>query len=380
MTPTQDSPHPWQPPHPPTPPGSRRRRRWIAALAAALATVTGFAISWGLRPAAATRTTAGTSSAYVSLTSIESKVDPSVVDVVSVIDYGAGETAGTGIVLTSTGEILTNNHVIDGATSIKVTDVGNGKTYTAAVVGYDQSADVAVLQLQGASGLATAAIGSSSKATIGESVVALGNAGGTGGTPSAAAGTLTNLDQSITASDEATGSSEQLSGLVESSADVQAGDSGGPLVNTSGAVIAIDTAGSSATGFGAGTGESRSYAIPINQAIQIAKQIEAGHASSTIHIGTTAFLGVEFDGGANQVGLADGVEIAGVLSGSPAADAGLAAGDVITSIAGTPVQSQAALSSALVQHRPGDEVTVTWTDGAGATHSATLVLTAGPAA
>ena len=150
--------------------------------------------------------------------------------------------------LTSTGEILTNNHVIDGATSISVTDVGNGKTYKATVVGYDKSHDIAVLQLQGASGLKTAKIGDSSKATVGESVVAIGNAGGTGGTPSAAGGSIVALNQQITASDELGGASEQLTGLIEVNADVQPGDSGGSLVDSAGQVIGIDTAASGANG------------------------------------------------------------------------------------------------------------------------------------
>ena len=138
------------------------------------------------------------------------------------------------MVLTSSGEILTNNHVIAGATSIRVTDIGNGKTYSASVVGYDETLDIAVLQLQGASGLQTISIGNSSTAAIGETVIGIGNAGGTGGTPSAASGAVTALDQSITASDEADGSSEQLANLIEMNADIQAGDSGGPLVNSSG--------------------------------------------------------------------------------------------------------------------------------------------------
>ncbi len=278
------------------PPLSTPRRRrgvrlWVAIVAVMLAMASGLGVSWELRPAGS-RTAAGTSSAYVSLASLEAKVDPAIVDIVTSIDYGSGEAAGTGIVLTNTGEILTNNHVIDGATSIKVTDVGNGRTYTATVVGYDESADVAVLQLQDASGLKTASITTSGVA-VGKSVVALGNAGGVGGTPSGAAGTITAIDQSISAADAATGASEQLSGLIESNADIEAGDSGGPLVDTSGKVVAMDTAASSGVQFQGATGGSQSYSIPMSGAIQIAKQIEAGDASSTVHIGTTAFLGIE---------------------------------------------------------------------------------------
>ena len=158
---------------------------------------------------------------------IASKVDPGLVDINTTLGYQQEQAAGTGIVLSSNGVILTNNHVIDGATSISVTDIGNHKTYTASVVGYDRTKDIAVLQLHNASGLQTATLGNSSNASVGENVVGVGNAGGTGGTPSAAGGTVTALNQSITASDDGDGTSEQLSGLIETNADIQPGDSGG---------------------------------------------------------------------------------------------------------------------------------------------------------
>ena len=160
------------------------------------------------------------------------------------------------MVLSSDGKVLTNNHVISGATSISVTDIGNGKTYSAKVVGYDRTHDVAVLQLQNASGLQTTPLGDSSKVSVGDSVVGVGNAGGVGGTPSAAAGTVTALNQTITASDDGNGTSEQLSGLIQVNADIQPGDSGGSLVNSQGQVVGIDTAGSTATSYGS-TGYDR---------------------------------------------------------------------------------------------------------------------------
>ena len=175
---------------------------------------------------------------------IAAKVSPALVDINSTFSYQSAQGAGTGIVLTSNGEILTNNHVINGATKISVTDIGNGKTYNANVVGYDATGDIAVLQLQGASGLQTAKIGDASKAAVGESVVAVGNAGGTGGTPSSAGGSITALNQSITAGDDLDGANEQLSGLIQVNADIQPGDSGGSLVNTAGEVIGMDTAAS----------------------------------------------------------------------------------------------------------------------------------------
>jgi S1-C subfamily serine protease len=329
--------------------------------------------------------TASTTSATLSLAQVEAKVDPGLVDVVSTIDYGEGEAAGTGIVLTSSGEVLTNNHVVEGATSIEVTDIGNGKTYTAAVVGYDATSDVAVIKLQDASGLQTASLGNSGTVAVGESVVAIGNAGGVGGTPSAAPGTVTGLDQSITASDQSTGSAEQLANLVETDADVQPGDSGGPLVNTNGLVVAIDTAGSSTFQFQlSGPPDSSGtdgYAIPINEALSLAKQVESGKSSSSVHIGASAFLGVEVATTSSYYAsapAAPGATIEGVLSGSPAAGAGLASGDTITSVGGHAVASSTSLRDVMDELHPAQKVTVSWVDQYGSPYKATIELTAGP--
>ncbi len=330
---------------------------------------------------------------------IASKVDPGLVDVVSTLGYQGGEAAGTGMVLTSSGEVLTNNHVIDGATSIKVTDVGNGRTYTAKVVGYDSSHDVAVLQLVGASGLSTVSLGSAST-SAGQTVVALGNAGGQGGTPSVATGTVTSLGQSITASDASSGNAEQLTGLIETNADIQPGDSGGPLVNSYGQVIGMNTAastGASTAGYQAQSGatQTQAFAIPISEASSIASQIEAGTSSSTSHIGATAFLGVEISAGSVGAGYgggyggyggyggsaaSGGATIAGVTSGSAAAQAGLTAGDQITAVAGHAITSSSDIASALENHHPGDTISISWTDQSGQSQTATVVLTTGPAA
>ena len=247
-----------------------------------------------------TATTAtAVSKTTLSSSEIAKRVDPALVDVVSTEGDQGAVAAGTGIVLTSNGTVLTNNHVIRGATSIKVTDVGNGRTYTAKVVGYDASRDVAVIQLQNASGLTTASLGDSSSVRSGDSVTALGNAGGKGGTPSVATGTVAALNQSITASDEGSGvNSEQLTGLIETNANIQPGDSGGALVNSYGQVIGMNTAASSGAQFQSQSGQAavQAYAIPIDHAESIATQIEAGQGSSTVHIGATAFLGIESDG------------------------------------------------------------------------------------
>ncbi len=314
--------------------------------------------------------------------SIAARVDPGLVDVNTTVDYGAAEAAGTGMVLTSNGEVLTNNHVIDGATSISVTDVGNGRTYAATVVGYSVTKDVAILRLTGASGLQTVTTASSA-ASVGEEVVGIGNAGGSGGTPSYAGGTVTATGQSITASDELTGNSESLTDMIETNADIQSGDSGGPLVNASGQVIGMDTAGSDTSQFGSES-SGDGFAIPIGVATSIGQQITAGRSSSTVHIGATAFLGVQLgqsESGSGFGGSAtgNGVEISGTVSGSPAADVGLADGDVITSVAGHGVTSQSSLETVMVNDvKPGQTVTVQYTDTSGQSQTVRLTLASGP--
>jgi S1-C subfamily serine protease len=358
------------------------------------------------------------------VSSIAQGVNPGLVDINTSLSYQSAQAAGTGMVLTSSGEVLTNNHVISGATSISVTDVGNHKTYTASVVGYDRSHDVAVIQLHNASGLQTVTLGNSSNASVGQAVVAIGNAGGTGGTPSAAGGAITALNQSITASDSGDGTSETLSGLIQTNANIQAGDSGGPLVDTSGNVLGIDTAASAGFSYQSPNQNSgtQGYAIPINTANSIAKQIVAGNASSSVHIGATAFLGVEVQsassqgqgsggsgfggggsggsgfggGGSGSSGFGgsgsgssgsgssgsgsttSGAVIAQVITSSPAQEAGLAAGDVITSVNGQNVDSPTTLTTLLSPHHPGDKVTIGYVDSSGNQQSASVQLTSGP--
>ena len=310
------------------------------------------------------------------------KTNPGVVDVMTTLGYQNGAAAGTGIVLTSSGEILTNNHVIAGATSIKVRDVGNGRTYTASVVGYSETKDIAVLQLKGASGLTTATLGNSSQVRVGNSVVAIGNAGGKGGTPSVATGKVTGLGQSITASDSSTGTAEQLTGLIETNAGIQPGDSGGPLVNSAGQVIGLDTAASTGSAFQvSSSAQTQAFTVPINEAVAIAKQIEAGTSSASVHIGATAFLGVAIGSGSSLPGIpaSTGALIAGVTQGSAAAAAGLAAGDTITALAGQTITTPSQIRTVLTQHHPGDKVSISWTDQAGGTHTATVTLAGGPA-
>src|ERR1700722_10926583 len=291
---------------PPMPPRRSHKRGLIATGVVALAAGAALGGLIGSMDHTAAGAVTATSKTMLSASQIAARVDPALVDVVSTDGYQGASSAGTGIVLTSTGEILTNNHVIEGATSIKVTDIGNGKTYTATVVGYDASHDVAVIQLQNASGLTVANLGDSSSVQTGDSVTALGNAEGKGGTPSVASGTVTALNQSITASDELSNVSEQLTGLIETNAPIQPGDSGGSLVNSYGQVIGMDTAASSSYQFqGQSSTATQAYAIPIDEAVSIAKQIEAGTTSADVHIGATAFLGLET--GSQNTGAGNGV-------------------------------------------------------------------------
>ncbi|HEY7016336.1 MAG TPA: trypsin-like peptidase domain-containing protein [Streptosporangiaceae bacterium] len=362
-------------------PGGGPPRRTGRRLAVALAAFAlGAGAVWGAQQAGLTPG----SNTVLTTAQIAARTDPGLVDVVTTLGYQHAQAAGTGMVLTSSGEVLTNNHVINGATSISVTDVGNHHTYQAKVVGYDRSHDIAVLQLQGASGLQTVSTGSSSSAAVGQKVVALGNAGGKGGTPSVAVGKITGLNASITASDEGSGTSEQLHGLIHHNAAIQPGDSGGALVDTAGQVIGVNTAASSGFQFQSGQSQTQAFAVPISQALAIADQIEAGKSSATVHIGSTAFLGVGISPASSSqssgVPAGSGALVAGSVSGSPAGQAGITAGDVIVSVGGQKVTSPEDLQTVMGQHRPGDSVRIGWTDQVGQAHSATVVLANGPAA
>ncbi len=350
----------------------------IAALLIGSGIVLGQALSVNVWRSRALTTASGPSA------TIASRVDPALVDIDLVLGDQSARAAATGIVLSPSGLVLTNNHVVEGATDIQATDLGNGRTYKATVLGYDESHDVALIRLQGAYGLRSATLGDSATLAIGQAVTGIGNAGGKGGTPSAAAGSIVALDQQITASDDLDGTSEQLSGLVETSADIQPGDSGGPLVDSAGEVIAMDTAAGSSFSFGAPTQQNEGFAIPIAAALTLARRIERGQASSGVHIGPTAFLGVEFasadQGSFGFGGLAgSGSTIAGVVSGTPAAQAGLQAGDTIVSVDGQSVDSPSGLTTVLGSFKPGQKVTIGWLDTSGRRHTDTMTLASGPA-
>jgi S1-C subfamily serine protease len=281
--------------------------------------------------------------------------------------------AGTGMILTSSGEVLTNNHVVVRATSIRVAVPGHG-THDATVVGADPTDDVALIQIQGVSGLPTVTVGNPSALQLGQELVAIGNALGRGGTPSTTAGSVTGLNRTITANDES-GGSERLQGMIQTDAQISPGDSGGALVTSSGQVVGMITAGSR---LGATSTTSHvGFAITTDAALKIVEQIRSGQGSSTILIGPRGFLGVFLSRTAPaDPATPSGAVVGGAVPGTPAAKAGIGPNAVITSIDGVAISSADSLGTVLHQHQPGDVVQVTWVDGTG-THTASVGLIGG---
>jgi S1-C subfamily serine protease len=369
----------------------------------------------------------GTSAAEAA---ILNKVAPGLVVINTTLQYASEQAAGTGMVISAGGRVLTNNHVIENATKISATVPATGRTYPVKVVGYDVTGDIALLQIQGASGLHQIPIGNSAKVRSGDSVVAMGNAEGQSEIVPAA-GRVTGVNQTITASDQGgTVTSETLHGMIETNANVVSGDSGGPLANSAGQVIGMDTAGNnvsfrqqqSATGF----------AIPINTALAVANQMISGQASATIVIGYPPFIGVYIgkgsssnpqtqateqqqqqngkggfggfgglggsgNGGSGNGGNAScytsdanltvpsqiapvhsGTLVLGTICDSPAIAAGLTAGSVITAVNGQAVGSPQSMVGIVSKYRPGSAIAVTWVTPAGQRKTGNLALTAGP--
>ena len=385
----------WAPPPPPAPPVNNSFWHRLAAgvvVLAVIAAATGAGLGWSLArtfqshaPAAqvtqpspqaesplqpANPSTGGSLNAQA----IAAKVDPAIVDINTIV--GSGQAAGTGMIISSNGEILTNNHVVDGSTSIQVTVAGRSQRYSAHVIAAAPSADIAVIKVDGVSGLQTVSFASSSSVHVGDPVVALGNALGQGGTPDVSQGTVTALDQTITAS-EGSGKSEQLNGMIQSDATIYPGDSGGPLVNASGQVIGMITAGN-VQGFRS-SASNVNYAIASDTLLSVVNQIRSGQASAGIIYGQVGYIGVSVETIdatiASQLGLnvSSGALVRSVVSGSPAAAAGITRNSVITSVAGVTVTGIDSLGTAIRAHKPGEQLSVTWVNQGG-THTATLTL------
>jgi S1-C subfamily serine protease len=330
------------------------------------------------------------------LAAIRDKLDDSVLNINTTLGDDEGAAAGTGILISANGLALTNNHVIKDSTAIQVEISATGKTFPATVLGYSILDDVAVIQLQGASNLKPAELGTSEGLAIGDVVVALGNAGGRGGSPTTVAGAITALDQQITASESDGSNAQVLSDLIQVNANIQSGDSGGPLVDATGAVIGMNAAASRRNGLGgfpSSGGQNEGYAIPIDKALAIAKKITSKEGGPNIHVGgNRATIGVSVSDdsalttrggplGGNRAGT--GARVAdqnGILEGSGADKAGITNGSTITAIDGDPVTSASDLMLQMVPYQPGDKVEVTWIDPSGTTHRATVTLGSGPPA
>jgi S1-C subfamily serine protease len=354
-----------------------------------------------------------------SVQAIQKKVDPGIVDITSNLHYQGGTAEATGMVISSSGLVLTNNHVIDNSTGLVASLVTSGRHYQATVVGYDQNDDIALLQLKGASGLPTVPIGNSTSVKVNDAVVALGNAEGAGGAR-VVTGSITGLNRTITASDEGSvAGSETLHGMLQTNAEIVPGDSGGPLVNTTGQVIGMDTAASSGS---FSNQQNMGFAIPIDRAVAVTRLIASGQKSPTIKIGLGGFLGVIVAGGKNPAAttspqrqralqlqgdsgfgsatggqscldntgqmtipkkiapVKSGALVDGVFCKTAADTAGLRGGDVIISVDGQAVSSPASLTKIMENYSVGNQVTVVWVDPSGHRHTGGLTLTAHPPA
>ncbi|MCU1495409.1 MAG: hypothetical protein JWO62_3173 [Acidimicrobiaceae bacterium] len=395
------------PPPPPEPHHGGRNVLAVAAVAALLAGGLGaglgvaFGSGSGSGPTSTTvpvvpspgRSTQASSGPSESTAAIAKAVQPGIVDinttVASPAAQGQEQAAGTGMIITSSGEVLTNNHVVENATKITVSIQGHSGTYAASVIGVDPTKDVALLQIEGYSGsLPTVSLGNSSSVAVGNSVVAMGNAQGLGGQPTTVTGMVSALGRTITAGDQTSATvSETLHGLIETDAPIQPGDSGGPLINAHAQVVGMDTAALSGTDTSATLG----FAIPINQARTIAQEMEKGQAVNGIILGESPFLGIYgsvssafgSSGFGSSTGTGTGtsagttpagIGLSDVAIGGPAQAAGLVAGDTITKIDSTTTTTFAALQKVVAAQKPGNQISVSYVDTSGATHSATVTL------
>ncbi|MBV9410258.1 MAG: trypsin-like peptidase domain-containing protein [Acidimicrobiia bacterium] len=357
------------PPNPTSYPAAPARpRSWMAAIVAAAvlagagagAGVSALMNNGSTRTVTVPASTSKNSSVIAKPTDVQgilAKVGPSVA-YVRTQDFSAGSFfpsggAGTGIVLTSDGELLTNNHVVNGATSIKVTIGNDTQSHDASVIGTDPTHDLALVKINGVSNLPTAQLGNSSDLQVGDSVIAIGNALNLQGGMTVTEGIVSALNRSISAGDQNGGSSESLSGLIQTDAAINPGNSGGPLVNSSGQVVGINTATS-------GDAQNIGFAIAIDNAKPIIDQLRKGGSSSNAGAaqqGGAAFLGVSVTDGQN------GALIQDVDPNAPAGQAGLQQGDEIVSLGGQQVQSANDLTAAMQSHKPGDKVKVTFLRG-----------------
>jgi putative serine protease PepD len=287
-----------------------------------------------------------------SVEQVAKSVLPSVVKINVQGPAGAG--SGSGIIISSDGEILTNNHVVELARGggLMWVNLNDGSTAKATVVGTDPVTDLAVIKAQGVSGLTPATLNDSSNLQVGEQVVAIGSPFGLQATVTS--GIISALDRPVSVSGE--GGNETTYPAIQTDAAINPGNSGGPLVNMNGEVVGINssirTASSGVMG-GEGGSIGLGFAIPINKVLPIVQQLKNGETP------THARLGVSVSDASSQNGMYTGAGIARVTPGSAADQAGLQRGEVITKVGDEDISGAASLVATIRGHRPGDKVTLT---------------------
>jgi serine protease Do len=290
---------------------------------------------------------------------IIAKVEPAVVAITTDGGPDSGGAAGTGFVLTSDGYIATNNHVIESSRQISVA-FNDGTTKSANLVGHDPSTDLAVLKVN-ATGLPAVTLGDSDKVQVGDDVVAIGNALALEGGLSVTQGIISGTNRQVS-----TDAGSQLFGMLQTDAAINPGNSGGPLANAQGQVIGINTAIANPQ-----EAQNIGFAIPISAAEPIIADLQAGRKPAFLGVATvtvTPAIAKE-----RSLDVEQGALVSNVTSGSPASDAGIRNGDVITSIDGKTVKTEQDVQTLVRQHRPGDKVAVVIVrDGANRTVQATL--------
>ncbi len=304
-------------------------------------------------------------SGNVTIPQLVSKVISSVVSID--VKSNGNEDEGTGMIITSDGEVITNNHVIElysegGNTgTITVTEYGQTKALPATLVGYDQTKDVALLKINNASSLPTVTFGNSGKAVVGDAVVAIGNALGlAAGTPTVTQGIISALGRSVTAGGEGT-QTETLQNMIQTDAAINPGNSGGPLIDTSGQVIGMNTAVAGTSSDGTSS-QNIGFAIPAASVESLISELQKGGQAGN----GGGYLGVDITtltpALRQQYGFTptSGAVILSVVSGSPADKAGLVQGDVIVNIGGTTINSSDDLQKVIQADKPGQSVSITY--------------------
>jgi len=259
-----------------------------------------------------------------------------------------GQAEGSGVVLTKDGIIVTNAHVVSGATSVKVIFTNGHASLDATVLGVDANHDLAVIKVK-ADDLVQITVGHSNSLKLGDQVWAIGFPLDLGTTVTE--GIISGIDRTIDVQ-RPDGSSEHLVGMLQTDAAINPGNSGGALVDAAGQLVGINTAGASAS-----VAQNVGFAISIDGAAPIVNELAAGHSPSggSTPQAARAWLGVIVTTGSG------GVSISSVVPGGPAASAGLRAGDLIVGVDGTTISTPADLTAALSSHKPGDSVQVTVT-------------------